>query len=266
MARHSLLAFFSHPDDEIPVGSLLARCAAEGHDVYVVSITSGQKGYRPHFDMPAGDELGAVREAELRCSARALGIHEPFLLGFQDQGISTHDAAQEVAARLREIIGRTRPEVVLTWGPDGITGHPDHRMTSNIATIVLQQHSLLAWKPSKLYYLAFPESRFAANPDPLNRKRPFLTVSDEFITTEIDCREHLEPVLNAIRCHKTQWRPERMEQVHGFYAEVFEGRVHLRLALSRVPLRQDGQREQSIFEGLDWISPAMLLRAANVLG
>jgi LmbE family N-acetylglucosaminyl deacetylase len=233
------------------MGPMLARYAAEGHDVYLVSITSGQKGYRPHFNMPVGDELGAVREEELRCAARALGIHEPFLLGFQDQGISTHDAAQAVAGRLREIINETRTDVMVTWGPDGITGHPDHRMTSNIATVVMQQQSLLAYKPSKLYYLGFPESLFAANPDPLNRKRLYLTVSDEFVTTAVDCREHFEAGLSAIRCHKTQWRPERMEQVHWMYRNVFDGRVYLRLALSRVAVRQDGRREESVFEGLE---------------
>jgi LmbE family N-acetylglucosaminyl deacetylase len=244
-----LLAVFGHPDDETSVGPLLARSAAEGHDVYLVSITSGQKGFRPHFNMPIGDELGAVREGELRASARALGIHEPYLLGFEDQGISTHPVAEEVAARLREIIGETRPDVVLTWGPDGITGHPDHRMASNITTVVCQQQGRLEHKPRKLYYVVFPESRFATDPDPLNRKRLFLTVSDDFVTTEIDCREHLAPALAAIRCHKSQWRPERMEQVHGMYARVFGGRVFLRLALSRVA--PPAAREISIWDGLD---------------
>jgi LmbE family N-acetylglucosaminyl deacetylase len=237
--KHSLLAVFAHPDDETSVGPLLARCAAEGHDVYLVSITSGQKGFRPHFNVPAGDELGAVRESELRCAAQALGIHEPYLFGFQDQGISTHAAAEEVAARLREIIGQTRPDVLLTWGPDGITGHPDHRMASNIATVVFQQQGRLEHKPRKLYYVVFPESR------PI-RERPFLTVSDEFVTTEIDCRAHLAPALAAIQCHKSQWLPERITQVHEVYARVFDGRVFLRLALSRVPPPPAG-REHSIW-------------------
>ncbi|MGE5645640.1 MAG: PIG-L deacetylase family protein [Acidobacteriota bacterium] len=251
MAGHTLLAVFAHPDDETSVGPLLARYAAEGHEVYLACVTSGQKGFRPHAGLPAGDELGAVRERELRDAARELGIHEPFLMGFQDQGISTHAAAEEVAAGLREIIGRTRAEVVVTWGPEGITGHVDHRMTSNIATIVCQQRGLLEWKPSKLYYVAFPESRFVANPNPLNRKQVFLTVSDELVTTEIDCRAYLDAGLAAIRSHKTQWRPERMEQVHSLYAKVFEGRVYLRLALSSVAAPRNGAREQSIFQGLD---------------
>ncbi len=228
---------------------MLARYAAEGHDVWMLSITSGQKGYRPHFDMPSGDRLGEVREEEFRQSARALGIHEPFLLGFQDQGISTHAAAEEVAACIREIIAQTRADVLLTWGPDGITGHPDHRMASNIASVVFERQHLLAHKPSKLYFLAFPESLFAANPDPLNRKRLYLTVSDEFITTEIDCSGHFDAGRSCIGCYKSQWRSERMDQVHWMYSEFFRAKVYLRLACSRVPLPVNG-RETSVFDGL----------------
>ncbi|HEY1203530.1 MAG: PIG-L family deacetylase [Bryobacteraceae bacterium] len=250
MGKHSVLAFFAHPDDETSSGPLLARCAAEGHDVYLASVTSGQKGFRPHFNMPAGDRLGAVREDELRCAARALGIHEPYLFGFQDQGISTHSVAEEVAARLREIVEETKADVLLTWGPDGITGHPDHRMASNIAAVVFGQQGRLVHKPRKLYFVAFPESRFAADSDPLKRQRPFLTLSDEFVTTEIDCREYLAPALAAIQCHKTQWQPERMLEVHRMYERMFDGRVYLRLAVSRVPSRHDG-REASLFEGLE---------------
>ena len=75
-------------------------------------------------------------------------------------------------------------------------------------------------------------------------------MSDEFVTTEVDCREYLGPALAAIQCHKTQWRAERMSEVHGMYERVFEGRAFLRLAMSRVPARREG-RETSIFEGLE---------------
>ncbi len=248
MTKHSVLAIFAHPDDESTTGPMLARYAAEGHDVYLASITSGQKGFRAHFNMPAGDELGRVREEELRCSARALGIHEPFLLGFQDQGIAPSAAAEQVMARVREIVNETRADVLLSWGPDGITGHIDHRMASNIATCVFQQQAKLEWIPRKLYYLAFPESKFLANPDPLNRKRLFLTVSDEFITTVVDCRKYKEQGLKAIQCHRSQWRTERMVEVHGMYANLFDGNMYLRLAMSRVP-RTAGV-EEDIFAGL----------------
>lgn len=246
---HSILAVFAHPDDETSVGPMLARYAREGHAVYLVSVTSGQKGVRPDYGLAKGDELGAVREQELRCACRQLGIHEPFLLRFQDQGIASSAVIEQVAARLRELIDLTRADVVVTWGPDGITGHIDHRVTGEIATLVFQQQSLLRYKPRKLYYVALPESRLAGMPEPLRRGRLIYTVSDVFITTEVDCREDVEAGLGAIECHRTQWGPERMKQMKEMYARVHGGRVFLRLAVSSVP--HPNGRETSILDGLE---------------
>lgn len=249
LATHSILAVFAHPDDETSIGPMLARYAHEGHDVYLVSVTSGQKGVRPDFGMPKGDELGAVREEELRCASRHLGIHEPFLLRFQDQGIASPAVVEEVAKRLREIVDQTCADVLVTWGPDGITGHADHRAAGDIATLVFQQQGLLRHKPRKLYYLVLPESRFREMPEPLRRNRPFYPVSDAFITTEVDCHEFLESGMRAIQCHKTQWGPERMRLIEDMYARVFGGRAFLRLALSSAP--HPNRRETSILAGLE---------------
>lgn len=231
------------------VSALLAKYAAEGHDVYLACITSGQKGVRAHFGMPAGDELGKVREEELRCAARQLGIHEPFLLGYQDQGISSPRILDEIAGRVRELFEQTRADIVITWGPDGITGHVDHCATASIVTLAFQQQGLLKHQPSKLYYLALPESRIVTVPETLRRERPLYTVSDRFITTEVDCREYLEAGLRAIECHRSQFSPERMQQFKEMNSRVFRDRVSLRLALSTVPAPNG--RENSILDGLE---------------
>jgi LmbE family N-acetylglucosaminyl deacetylase len=249
LAKYSILAVFAHPDDEMSVSAMLAKYAHEGHDVYLASVTSGQKGVRAHFGMLAGDELGAVREAELRCAARQLGIHEPFLLGYQDQGISSAQVADEIAGRVRELFEQTRPDVVITWGPDGVTGHVDHGATGAIVTLAFQQQGLLHHKPRKLYYLALPESRMLAVPEPVRRKRPLYTVSDRFVTTVVDCREFVEQGLKAIECHRSQFSPERMEQFKEMTSRVFSDRVSLRLALSTVSYANG--REDSILAGLD---------------
>ena len=246
---HSILAVFAHPDDETSVGPMLARYACEGHAVYLASVTSGQKGVRPDFGLAAGEELGAVREEELRCACRQLGIQEPFLLRFQDQGIAAPAVIEQVAARLRELIDQTRAEVIVSWGPDGITGHPDHRAAGDIATLVFQQQRLLRHTPRKLYYVALPESRLAEMPDTLGRNRTFYPVSDAFITTQVDCREHVEAGRRAIECHKSQWSPERMVQMKEMSRRVFGGQAFLRLALHSTPPPDD--RETCILEGLD---------------
>lgn len=241
----TLLAVFPHPDDETSVGPLLALHARRGDAVYLLVLTSGQKGSR-HTGIPPGERLGAVREQELRCAALQLGIHEPILGGFEDQGLSAPETAESAAACLRHTIDRLRPRVVLTFGPEGFTGHADHRAASSITTQVCQQHGLLASPPCKLYYVAFPESIGRALPPPYHER--LRSVSDRFITTEIDCREGLDAATAAIGCHKTQWSPERMRQFDEINRALLGGRVFLRLALPALP-SPGSSRESSLFEG-----------------
>lgn len=241
---NSLLAVFAHPDDETSVAALLTTYAKKGTDVYLVSITSGQKGVKR--TTLSGDALGAAREEELRCAARHLGIHEPIFFGMQDQGISTPAAIETAAAHLREVIERLQPDVLITWGPDGISGHPDHRAACNIVTEVFQRRTLLRHKPKKLYYVLFPESRIALLPPPFD-SMSLHPVGDQFITTEVDCRAGLDEAAAAVRCHQTQWDNERMERFGALHREAMGGRVFLRLALSETPL-QPGHRETGLFE------------------
>ena len=245
--KYSILAVFAHPDDETTVSPLLARYAKAGHAVYLAAITSGQKGATPHSGIPAGDQLGAARENELRCACKALGIHEPFLLQFQDQGISVPPEMAKVLARLREIINQSKPAVVITWGPDGFTGHPDHRAASNLVTEVFQQQTALAHRPRKLYYVAFPESRFLKPVPPFDR-RPLGTVNEAFITTEIDGRTEMDAARKALECHKTQYQPAQMQALHEMAVKVLDSRTFLRRALSDLP--RPATRERDIFEGL----------------
>jgi LmbE family N-acetylglucosaminyl deacetylase len=250
--KGSILAVFAHPDDETTVGALLAKYAAAGHDVHLVSITSGQKGTTPNTKL-SGDELGAARDEELLCSTNSLGIHPPILLHYQDQGISAPPVMQQIAGRLRDIIEKTKPQVLITWGAEGVTGHPDHRVASNLTTEVFQQRSLLKHRPRKLYYLTFPESNFARAPQ--TRRMPFRTVSDAFITTVVDVTSTLDAAAKSVNCHKTQWDAARMKEMDLMNREILQGRVFLRLAMSDVPLPA-GRREADIFEGIDLVARA----------
>jgi len=245
--KPAILAVFGHPDDEQMVSGALARYAKAGHPVYLAIITSGQKGVRPHAGIPAGEALARVREQESRCACKEMGIREPFLLGFQDQGISTAAEMDQVVARLREIFDRVKPAVVITWGPDGLSGHPDHRAASNLATQVFQQQSALGHKPSRLYYVAIPESRFLP-PPPGWAERPPRTVADVWVTTEIDARAEHEAARRALDCHKTQFDAESFQRMHLLRDKILDGRVFLRLALGTV--RAGRARERDLFEGL----------------
>src|SRR5438105_4335265 len=126
-----LMAVLAHPDDEsLGVGGTLAKYAAEGVEVSLVTATRGDGGrycgHRPGDPQhPGRDALGSIREAELRAAASVLGVHEVTLLDYRDQHLDEADPHQAVAALVRHL-RRIRPDVVLTFGADGAYGHPDH--------------------------------------------------------------------------------------------------------------------------------------------
>lgn len=243
--KTSILAVFAHPDDEASVGPLLARYASEEHSVSLVTVTSGQLGVTAHAGIPAGEELARVREEEARCAASKLGIHPPILLGFQDQGISTPEAMAEIAGRLREIIEETRPSVLITWGPDGVTGHPDHRAVSNVVTQVFQQREMLQHRPDRLYYVSYPEDRLKGAAGQLGGLGSLHLVSGEFITTAVDCSGYMEQALEAMKCHKSQWTEEFIESANEMATRALENRVYLRQAL---PAPERDARQTSILD------------------
>jgi len=221
----TLLAVFAHPDDEFCVGPLLARAAARGHDVYLASITSGQLGSSPNIPVAKGPELGRLREDELRAAARCLGIHEPIAMGFQDQGISTREAAERVAAALAELFRRLRPEAAITFGPEGVSGHPDHRAASSLVTEVCQA----GHGTERLYYVAFPESRCIPMPPPFHHLR---CTADTLIDTVVDCSGYLDAARCAIGCHRSQWNATVAAQFDALNRRVLGGRVYLRRAFA----------------------------------
>jgi LmbE family N-acetylglucosaminyl deacetylase len=157
-----LLAIFAHPDDEGIVGPLLARYAREKAEVHLALVTSGQKGKRPWVQTPAGEALGREREQEAACACRAYGIHPPILLRFQDGAVTGAKLAR-LAAEVRRLFVELRPDVVITWGPEGLYGHPDHRLVGAVVTEVFQSS---AAGPKALFYPGIPARRLEQAPAP----------------------------------------------------------------------------------------------------
>jgi len=241
--KPTLLAVFAHPDDETVIGPLLAKYAKEGYTVHLVTLTAGQLGTAEHVKIPAGDALAAVRTKELSCAADKLGLTGHTLLGFKDQGFAVSWDAKpmnDAANQVRDAISSLHPDVVITWGPDGGTGHPDHRTAGNITTQAFQQDSLLKYRPKKLYYVVFPDS-----PDMQGDFAPGRKVSAEFITTEVDAGKYIDIAFAGIQCHQSQWTPEAMANFRKVL-EAQKGVVPLRLALSTVGMPQG--REKDVFE------------------
>lgn len=244
-----LLAVFAHPDDDITIGPLLAHYAAQGVKVYLVVMTSGQEGVTEHAKIPAGAQLGVAREAESRAASKAYGIEEPFLLGEQDGSLASMQHHDQIIQRLGEIIQKVQPSVLITFGPDGVTGHSDHRAASNMVTEMFQMFRVYqptGFMPQKLYYVTFPESLFSKPVPPFPGM--VASVDDNFITTIIPAKDGLAAAALAVDCYKSQYTPEVMKGLNNMMEKVLAGNIYLRLALSQN--RRSTEVERDLFMGI----------------
>ena len=152
--------------------ALLRAYASEGVETYVVTATRGENGrYRGHRGdehHPGPQKLAEIRESELRAAASVLGIREVTLLDYPDLGLDRANA-REAIAQIAHHLRRTRPDVVLTFPPDGAHGHPDHIAICQYATAAVAAAASPSFpdgaEPNasphlvkKLYYLAWPQS------------------------------------------------------------------------------------------------------------
>jgi LmbE family N-acetylglucosaminyl deacetylase len=147
-----LLGLFAHPDDEVfCVGGTLARCAEGGAGTAVVSLTRGERGQIRDAAVATRRTLGDVRAAELARAGLALGVGRVECLDLGDGSLADRPL-EEVADTVRVILDRYAPDTVVTFGPDGGTGHPDH-VTSCLAT----QEALRTMRdPPRLVHARFP--------------------------------------------------------------------------------------------------------------
>jgi len=122
-----LMCVLAHPDDEsLGNGGMLAKYGAEGVETYLVSATRGERGWTgSEHDYPGLEALGKRREAELLTAAKVLGTRQVEFLDYLD-GDLDQAPMTEAVARIALHLRRVKPDVVVTFGPDGAYGYPDH--------------------------------------------------------------------------------------------------------------------------------------------
>ncbi|HWI05143.1 MAG TPA: PIG-L family deacetylase [Acidimicrobiales bacterium] len=122
----TVLGVWAHPDDEcyLMAGTALVAAAA-GSYVACITATAGEAGATSDDDRWPRSRLASIRTQELGASLAVLGITDHTWLGLPDGGLASVDLASGVAL-IAEAVDRVRPDTVLTFGPDGMTGHPDH--------------------------------------------------------------------------------------------------------------------------------------------
>ena len=211
----ALLGVWAHPDDEAYLSAgLMATARRAGRRVVVVTATRGEQGTTDREDWPPA-RLAALRERELAESLRLVGVDEHVWLGYDDGSLARADARLAVAS-LRRIIADVAPETVITFGPDGMTGHDDHRTVSSWVTE--------AWRSSAhtadLWYATLtPE--FHLEWGPLNERvglwfdgaQPPVTPRQD-LAAHLVCRgDLLDLKLAALRAHGSQ--TEALERLVG---------------------------------------------------
>jgi N-acetylglucosamine malate deacetylase 2 len=195
VTENRLLAVFAHPDDEtFRPGGTLALLAQQGVRVQVLTATRGQAGSRGNPPLCSQEDLGVARERELVCACNALGILPPILLDYQD-GHLPEVNPKEVIEQIIRVAAAVRPQVLLTFGPDGLSGHPDHILIGQLVKNVFDRMTQVA----ALYTVAVPQS--LATRLGMTQIR---AVPDETISLTVDVSAVWEAKLAAIRCHRTQ--------------------------------------------------------------
>lgn len=150
----TILGIWAHPDDEAYLSAgLMASARDRGSRVVCVTATRGERGTPDPQNWPP-DRLAAVRTTELAECLRLLGVTEHRWLDYPDGGCA-EVSATEAVGRLCDVLSEVRPDTVVTFGPDGITGHADHRAVGAWATAAFDR---AAQAGARLLYAAVPET------------------------------------------------------------------------------------------------------------
>ena len=258
MSTLRLMCVLAHPDDEsLGTGGTLAKYAGEGVETFLLTATRGERGrFGDSGERPAPDVVGSVREAELRAAAKELGLRDVTLLGYPDGGLDAIDPAiaqDAIAAHLC----RVKPHVVVTFGPDGAYGHPDHVAISQFTTAAIVRAAERDWAVSKLYYIAWSEPLWAAYQSVTKKltstvdgvERQAVPTPDWAITTRIDTNHMGATVWRAVQCHQTQMSVyKNLAGLSPEHHRALWGTNEYYRAFSRV--NGGRARETDLFEGL----------------
>ncbi len=242
----TVMAVFAHPDDELDVSPLLTKLASQGHKVYLTIATRGDMGVREHAKIPSGDSLANVRARETECTCKTLGINPPIMLGLGDGKLTNWNALSILRKRLDSVFAVYKPDIVITWGAEGGSGHPDHRMVGAVVTEIYEGGQSPAF--SKLFYTAIPTEHWRDEPPYKSEiskdyHRNYKPVEKKYLPVRIWCSEQENKIAReAMRCNASQYPPEELDDNELWMKDMNRDTVYLR------PYTNAGYISDNIFE------------------
>jgi LmbE family N-acetylglucosaminyl deacetylase len=237
----SLMGIYAHPDDEQGISGSILKYSRMGANTTLICATRGEAGEIAPDTNATPENLGQVREQEMRCAAELIGVNHLYFLDYRDSGMAgtpenehllcLHQAPLfEVAEKVTRIVRRECPQVILTFDAFGGYGHPDHIQMHKAALIAffvagdprayshqLAEDGVSVWTPQKLYFGAFSRARFQAYYELMRQEGKELdefakafekrALPEEAITTRIDVSEFVDLKMQSLMCHATQLGP-----------------------------------------------------------
>lgn len=228
----NLLLVVAHPDDEsFPMAGTAAKYIQAGWTVRVICATSGEAGMRGPYERTSED-LGTIRERELKKAAELIGVQSVIMLGYQDGTLDSR-APGEIEEKVFRYMTSFAPDITITFEPKGISNHSDHVKLSRAVTYAFQRYAKTIMRLSnpprhprdmwqidfaqivqnsaepRLYYACMPESvgLYLQKQKTLPKEsfgKPWSLIPDKFITTIIDVSRFAKIKEKALRMHKSQ--------------------------------------------------------------
>ncbi|MBA4534092.1 PIG-L deacetylase family protein [Brevibacillus halotolerans] len=247
--QKGILLIYAHPDDETFASGATIAFYKDQANVRqtLLCATRGQAGKAGTPPLCTPEELPAYREAELRHACDILGVDRVAVLDYEDKLVD-NSPIQELAAHIKAMIDEEQPQILITFAPHGISGHPDHIAMSKATQYVVDHLLDDSSSVRKLYHATIPLT------DPFTSKNGTPTNGDslEAITTIIDQKPYREQIAKALLAHKTQ---------HLSVERVFPGITshdyknvpttnYYLLAWHNLPNYQPTEKETDLFAGI----------------
>ncbi len=228
----TIMAIFAHGNDEITVSPILSKYAKEGVNIYLVIVSDGSKQINKHgikTKIPPGVSFSQVRSEEILHATKTLEINPPILLNYTN--LITKKNVNTLGSKIDSLFNKYQPNLILTMGPEGAYGDPEHCIVNSVVTGVFQNEK--SRKIQQLLYVGFLKEPLGMVTE-LNTelvkyfKNNLKTTQKKYLTYRISVEEEDFIVAReALACHKSQFTPEQLDEIFLVFGQT-EGLIYLR--------------------------------------